>query len=568
MYSSLQNVQILVAALKAHGVSHIVVSPGTRHVPLVMSVAQDPFFTCHSIVDERSAAFFALGLIQTLHQPVAVCCTSGTAAANYLSATCEAFYQQLPLVLLTADRNAQMLFQQEEQMIPQPGLFRDVCKAAVTLPPVRDDRDFWYCSRLVNEALLELEHREAGPVHINFVVENDYPLQQGIVRFEADKLPDVRRAGRLTLEDPAYCWDVWASALAESRVLVLYGQHPPLGTTEGAWVAQFARQYNCVVLTDHLSNLHGSRCIPAFSLLRTLSRRSLEELRPDIVVTVHGNNVMEARWRLAGLVERHWHVSREGRLSDPFHVIPDVVECAPTTFFRRFAALQPRPAPATYFEAWQAKYQRLCEDGGLLMQPVEYSAVYAVQQLLKGLPAESLLHLGNSNTVRLANCFPPNPAVRVYCNRGTNGIDGSLSTFLGQACGYRGLSFLVIGDLSFFYDMNALWQTPIGPNVRILLCNNAGGAIFHSYPVRRTLATIGPCIAAHHVGHAEAWARDCGFTYLAARDRTSLDAAMLQLVAPAASRPILLEVFTDKEHDTQQARALLQRFCEEGVTAG
>src|SRR5690554_3871005 len=185
MYSSLKNVQIIISLLKQYNINHIVISAGTRHTPLVHSVENDSFFKCYSIVDERSASFFALGLIEELQKPVAICCTSGSAVANYVSAANEAFYQQLPLLILTADRNPYYLFQQEEQMIPQINLFKDICKKTVTLPIVRDDKDFWYCSRLVNEALLELEHKEKGPVHINFPVENDYPVYQGIVKFEA-----------------------------------------------------------------------------------------------------------------------------------------------------------------------------------------------------------------------------------------------------------------------------------------------------------------------------------------------------------------------------------------------
>ena len=157
MYSSLGNVQVIVSLLKKYDISNIVISAGTRPTPLVHSVENDIFFNCYSIVDERSASFFALGLIQQIQKPVAICCTSGTAACNYVSAAHEAFYQQLPLLILTADRNPYYLNQQEEQMVPQQNLFRDVCKKTVTLPIVRDDKDFWYCARLVNEALLELE---------------------------------------------------------------------------------------------------------------------------------------------------------------------------------------------------------------------------------------------------------------------------------------------------------------------------------------------------------------------------------------------------------------------------
>ena len=210
MYTNLRNVQILIALLKENRIRHIVLSAGTRHTPLVASVEQDPWFETYSVVDERSASFFAIGLIELLQEPVAIACTSGTAAANYVSAANEAFYQHLPLVILTADRNPYYRFQQEEQMIPQTNLYDDVIRKSVTLPHVRDDKDAWYCARVCNEALLELSHREPGPVHINFVVENNYPVHQGIVRFEQKELPAVRKINRLTHESSAEEWRKWA----------------------------------------------------------------------------------------------------------------------------------------------------------------------------------------------------------------------------------------------------------------------------------------------------------------------------------------------------------------------
>ena len=223
MYTCLKNVQILISLLKQYGIRHIVISAGTRHTPLVHSVEQDPFFKTYSVVDERSASFFAIGMIEYLHEPVAVCCTSGSAAANYVSAANEAFYQELPLLLLTADRNHYYQFQQEEQMIPQEGLYAAVCKKVVTLNHVRDEKDAWYCARLCNEALMELFDGKRGPVHIGFVVENDYPVRQGIVRFNTETLPAVRKTERLTLESSPEEWKRWAERLRRSKVLIIYG---------------------------------------------------------------------------------------------------------------------------------------------------------------------------------------------------------------------------------------------------------------------------------------------------------------------------------------------------------
>ena len=188
MYTIHKNVQVILALLKKYNIHNLVISAGTRHIPLVFSAENDDFFNCYSIVDERSAGFFALGLIQSTQEPACIICTSGTAACNYVSAVNEAYYQHLPLVVLTSDRNRYYLNQQEDQCIPQLNLFKDVARKIVDLPIVRDNKDFLYCQRLVNEALLELDHKEKGPVHINFQIDDNYPVELGTFRFELKEL--------------------------------------------------------------------------------------------------------------------------------------------------------------------------------------------------------------------------------------------------------------------------------------------------------------------------------------------------------------------------------------------
>ncbi|MCC8016924.1 MAG: 2-succinyl-5-enolpyruvyl-6-hydroxy-3-cyclohexene-1-carboxylic-acid synthase [Clostridiales bacterium] len=551
MYSSLKNIQILVALLKKYEVRHIVISAGTRHTPLVYSLEHDNFFNTYSVVDERSASFFAIGLIEKLKEPVAVCCTSGTAAANYVSAANEAFYQQLPLLLLTADRNHYYMFQQEEQMIPQENLYRDVCKRVVTLPHVRDDKDFWYCSRICNEALMELRHGEAGPVHINFIVENDYPIPGGIVKFDAQVLPDVRKTDRLSLEDSKEKWFEKADMLSDSKILIIYGQHQPIGKSEKESIEKFVKAYNCVVSVDLLSNLHCSYSVPTFTLCRFLNNQDMESLCPDVVITMNGNSISEIKQRIMPFKDRflHIHVSAKGEISDPFKCLPDVIECSPNTFFEKFASLSNREAEHSYFEKWNNHYIQIGKNGNMNDDYIDYSSIYAVQQCLKNIPQGSLLHIANSNSIRIANYFNVNNDVEVYANRGSNGIDGSMSAFIGQSYISKVPSFLVIGDLSFFYDMNALWNGYVGGNVRILLCNNSGGAIFHAFPGLNNVPTLDEHIAAQHSANAEKWVISRGFKYLSAKNKAEFDNAMNVFTDMSVNQPVLLEVFTDKETD-------------------
>lgn len=554
MYSDLKNIQILVALLKKYEVRHIVISAGTRHTPFVHSVEQDDYFKTYSIVDERSASFFAIGLIEELREPVAVCCTSGTAAANYVSAAHEAFYQQLPLLLLTADRNHYYMFQQEEQMIPQENLYSTIAKKVVTLPHVRDEKDFWYCSRIANEALMELRHGENGPVHINFIVENDYPIIQGIVKFDTPTLPEIRKIDRLTLEDSEEKWKKKAKKLQNSKILIVYGQHGPISSIETAIIDEFCEKYNCVISIDLLSNLHSKCTIPTFSLCRTLDNQELRELCPDILITMNAHSVTEIKSKMAQFKEHfeHWHVSSKGQVSDPFKCLPDVIECSPITFFRKFSELAiEQKVENSYYEQWKSAYMKIGNNGSLNEKIIEYSSLYATQQYLKRIPDNSLLHIANSNSIRLANYFDVAPNITVYGNRGAHGIDGSMSSFIGQAYVSNRLSFLLIGDLSFFYDMNALWNRYVGNNIRILVCNNYGGAIFHAYPKVDNVPTLDEHIAAAHQTSVKEWVISRGFKYLSATNKEEFDKAIEVLLVKESENPILLEVFTDKEIDTK-----------------
>ena len=185
MYTKIKNVQILVSLLKQHNIRHLVLSAGTRHVPLAHSVENDDFFKCYSVVDERSAGYFALGLAKELREPVAIACTSSTATCNYVPPIAEAYYQKVPLLVLTGDRDPYLLDQLEDQMINQVDMYRNFCKKCVSLPVVENDKDVWYCQRLINEALLELNHHGAGPVQINF------PINQSIEDIADASVPEL-----------------------------------------------------------------------------------------------------------------------------------------------------------------------------------------------------------------------------------------------------------------------------------------------------------------------------------------------------------------------------------------
>lgn len=557
MYTVHKNVQVILALLKKFGIRNIVISAGTRHIPFVFSAEDDSFFNCYSVVDERSAGFFALGLIQTTKEPACIICTSGTATANYVSAVNEAYYQHLPLVVLTSDRNRYTLNQQEDQCIPQLNLFKDVARKIVDLPIVRDDNDFLYCSRLVNEALLELDHREKGPVHINFQIDDNYPIELGTFKFELPELPEVIKINRLMATDNDTEWRELADRMRDKKIVILYGQHLPVSEQMNDNVQKFCEHYNTVVLCDHLANLHIVNMIENAAAISSMKQTDWQSLAPDIVITMNGHrlNNHKATMKIWSTAE-HWHVSPDGLVSDPFKRLSQIVECPIEYFFERMNSYS-NATNESFYNSWK-KMEMDKTPKNPLEASFEYSAVYAVQGLFKRLPNNALLHISNSNSIRIANMFPIPEGVDYYCNRGTCGIDGSMSSYIAQSQITERPSFMCIGDLSFFYDMNALWNHYSGKNTRIMLCNNSGGALFHSpfYKSVQVFSNIDRHIAAEHETSAEGWAKSRGFKYLCAHDKKEYDKAIEEFTNCKNSTPILFEVFTDKEGDVAQMSAL------------
>lgn len=546
-YVSLKNVQILIALLKEYNIRNLVLSPGGRNVPFVHSVENDPFFRCYSIVDERSAGFFGIGLIHAMKEPVAICCTSATAVCNYMSAVNEAYYQHLPLVVLTADRNAYYLNQDEEQMIPQVHMFESVCKTEVSLPIVKDKTDEWYCSRIVNEALSQLDYGVPGPVHINFQIENIDAA------YDTDKLPEVHKIVRICQDDEK----MWSDALVqlkEKRIMIIFGQHLIVNKELQEYLDLFCQQFNCVICADAISNLHCERQINTAIIANTCAFETMEELLPDIVITMGGGYVSGIRNWLKGHAGdfSHWRVSKDGNFADQFKNLEKIFVCEDIDFIKYFIRghEEKKSGAKDYYPQWE----RI--KNGIQMPSFPFSSLYAVQHFIETIPQHAKLHIANSNSIRLAQMFELNETVEVFCNRGCNGIDGSMSTFMGQASVSGEMCYLLIGDLSFFYDMNALWNRYINKNMRILLINNSGAGIFHVHPGRKLLPTVDEYTAAKHEQTAEAWAKSCGFYYISGRSKEEFDKNLKVFHGDNEASPVLFEVFTDKEQDA----VLLETF--------
>lgn len=546
MYSDKKNILQLVALLKAHGVRKLVLCPGSRNAGLVHTLANVEGFTCYSVTDERSAGFFAIGLSLQGGGPAAVCVTSGSALLNLHPAVAEAYYQQVPLLVISADRPAAWIGQMDGQTLPQPGVFGSLVKMSVNLPDIHTEEDEWYCNRLINEAILELDHHGRGPVHINV------PVSEPIYRFTVKELPEVRVLTRyqgLNMYDRDYT-QLIERLNQYSRRMVVVGQLNLIYLFSKEVTRHLYKHF--VWLTEHLSN----RTVPGKAIknfdaaLSAMSAEKQLEMAPELLITYGGHLVSKQlkKYLRNHPPKEHWHIAADGKVADVFGCLTTVIEMDPFEFLEKVAPLI-NAANSGYPTSWEA----FCQAVPAPQFP--YSEMSAIGSLLQSMPEEASLHLANSSAVRYAQLYPLKPQVEVCCNRGVNGIEGSLSSAVGYSVASRKINFVVIGDLSFFYDMNALWNHHYGVNLRILLLNNGGGEIFHTLPGMDQTDRSRAFITAPHTTSACGWAEERGFLYLKATNQEELDEKMQLFASMQETRkPMLLEVMTDADTDTSLLR--------------
>ncbi|WP_125567469.1 2-succinyl-5-enolpyruvyl-6-hydroxy-3-cyclohexene-1-carboxylic-acid synthase [Companilactobacillus insicii] len=543
MYTELKAYQIIIALLKKWGISHCVLSAGSRNVPFVHSIEKDPFFHCYSVVDERSAGYFALGLSQELNEPVVISCTSSTATANYWPPMAEAFYQGAPIIALTSDRDPAMLGQWEDQMIDQVGMFDRHVKKSVNLPIVNNKDDEIFCQRLVNEALLELDHNGTGPVHINV------PMKSYNNSFNVKRLPDVTKIDRINIIGDKSLWDKKVKKLEQAKkILVVCGQNVHVSKKLEDNISNFFNIFNSAVTVEYTSNIQFGKAINSSVIMdsRYVTRKKVKELLPDIVISFGGNimsGIKEQLQKFAGDFE-HWSIQQDGRVVDVFKSITTIFECTPEYFFEYCNKTSAsKKNDLSYYSLWSTY------ENNIVIPEFPYSHVYAIKNVVERIPSNSLLHLSINDSIRITNFFKLAPNIKIYANIGTHGIDGCLSSFLGQGIASpKKQNYLIIGDLSFFYGMNAMRLRNIGKNSHILLINNEGGSEFYFNKMWKDEASDLHTTARHH-STAEGWVKSNNFEYLCAHDKDSFDRGLTDFMSEDTSKPIFFEVFTEMKHD-------------------
>ncbi len=543
MFSVKRNVLQTVALIKAFGIKHVVLSPGSRNAPLMQTFTQDDFFNCQVIVDERNAAFHALGIIQKVKKPVVVCCTSGSALLNFAPAVSEAYYQQLPLVVVSADRSPEWIGQMDGQTMPQPGVFGSIVKKSVNLPEIKDEQDEWYCNRLINEALIACTADANAPVHINV------PISEPLFDYSVEKLPEARKIDfaptlkSIDIQPYANRWDK-----LPKRMIIVGQQFRSPRIVE--ILENLVRKGGCVVFTECLSNCVSPLFIPNFdACLYALPDEQKADFAPHLVSTLGGHIVSKRvkQYLRENKPQSHWHLTQSGEVADLFQSLTDLIETDIEPFLNNLFYTVTEDEEKGYYALWKEASDKLPEPA----KDIPFSDIQVVGAFLNALPDNSVLHLANSSTIRNVQLYNMDKSIDVYCNRGINGIEGTLPAAVGFASVCNEPVYLVIGDLSFFYGLNSLWNTGHITNLRILLINNGGGGIFHLLPGLHKAPSLKQYVAATHTSSAEEWGSAAGLKYLSAKDKEELEKQLNVFTSKDIMQSVLLEVNTDMEVNKQ-----------------
>jgi len=570
-YSKIPVARNVVSLCVSKNINHVVISPGSRNAPLTIGFTHHPEIKSYSIVDERCAAFVALGMAQQLQQPVALVCSSGSALLNYYPAISEAFYSDIPLVVISADRPIERIDIGDGQTIRQKNVYENhILYSAnlyseLVLESEAIDKKLqqkqWeaqkHNEREINLALNKAIE-EKGPVHINVpFYEPLYDTVENIEVHPIEILPEITKRHYAKEELLPYA-EIWNKA---RRKMVIVGVAQP-NVVEQKFLEKLAKDDSVIVFTETTSNLHHD---DFFTRIDTMigpiekdekMQALFEALRPDILLTFGGMIVSK---KIKAFLrnynpKHHWHIDAK-KAYNTFFCLNKHFETSVNDFFTEFFPLTTK-IDSNYGEFWKNVRQKRQVRHDAYMDEIPYSDLKAMQLLVPKVPDNYILQLANSSTIRYAQLFKWNPSLRIFCNRGTSGIDGSISTAAGSAMASNDPVLMLTGDLSFFYDSNALWNKYLPANFRIIIINNSGGGIFRILPGNKNSENFDTFFETIHDLKAEQLAKMYDFGYEAVSSETEISDA-LHTFFEASERPKILEIFTPRKINVQ---VLLEYF--------
>ncbi len=542
--SGKKGVQHIVMALAQLGLREVIICPGSRNAPFTISFSRHPAFSCTSIRDERSAAFFALGKAVELQEPVVVVCTSGSAALNFSPAISEAYYQRIPLIVLTADRPQEWIDQGDGQTINQTALYRNFIRKSYSLRgEVVTQADYWYNERCLSEGFNTAAYSDRGPVHFNIPL--DEPLYDiGEATGDVPKIfKEIKTNKTLAAESLSILAEEFFSC---RKVMILAGQFIKNPDYQEV-LSKMAAFENVVILTESLANVHHPRFIENIDrCITNLDEGEAKDWMPELLITTGGAIVSK---RIKSLlrnhgVRHHWNVDLYDATRDTYQALTRAISQSPVDFFRQLHPVLSKVS-SDYQERWVQRRDRLAELHEDFFNQCAHSDLLVFYKLFQKIPSGLFVHISNSSAIRYAQLFDNQKIAGSFCNRGTSGIDGCTSTVMGAAVASPQKNFLLItGDVAFHYDINGLWNENRVDNLKIIVINNGGGGIFRIISAPHQLNEMEDFFETSMTSNTKRLAEHFDWEYLSADNGISLEEA-LHLFFDTNTKRTILEVFTN-----------------------
>lgn len=536
MYSNKLSVQLIGEVLYRYGITNIILSPGSRNAPLTIHFTNHQEYTCYSIVDERSAAFFALGMAQSKKKPVAICCTSGTASANYYPAIIEAFYQNIPIVVLTADRPENYVDIFDGQTIRQKNMYSNHIYGSYQLSESESEesitQNFLDLKKALNTCVLK-----SGPIHINIPFSEPLYEQTDQIEISFEKL---------TLPEKNYNSDKYKPLFSTwnnfSKKMILVGMQQP-NSELNQLLEKLAEREDTIIFTEVTSNLNSSKFYPNIDrYMLPFGEETLDDYKPELLLTI-GQNIVSKKIKdflRKSKLKAHWHLDEYWH-PDTYFSLTEKIEENQVIFLKELVKVP--PVASSYSLLWkQLKDERQLRHNDFIKN-LPFSDLRVINTLDEKIPDSYNLQISNSSMIRYAQLFNFNSKNKIFCNRGASGIDGATSTAVGFAVADTHPTLLITGDIGFFYDSNALWNKYIPNTFRIILVNNGGGDIFKIIPGPDSSNSLEEYFVTRHNRTARLLAQEYNFEYIQAHNQEEL-LKQLDSFFLCSEKPKLLEINT------------------------
>ncbi|QII70543.1 2-succinyl-5-enolpyruvyl-6-hydroxy-3-cyclohexene-1-carboxylic-acid synthase [Apibacter sp. B3706] len=546
MYSNKLSVQLIGEVLYRYGITNIILSPGSRNAPLTIHFTNHQEYTCYSIVDERSAAFFALGMAQSKKKPVAICCTSGTASANYYPAIIEAFYQNIPIVVLTADRPENYVDIFDGQTIRQKNMYSNHIYGSYQLSESESEesitQNFLDLKKALNTCVLR-----SGPIHINIPFSEPLYEQTDQIEISFEKL---------TLPEKNYNSDKYKPLFSTwnnfSKKMILVGMQQP-SSKLNQLLEKLAEREDTIILTEVTSNLNSSKFYPNVDrYMFPFGEETLDDYKPELLLTI-GQNIVSKKIKdflRKSKLKAHWHLDEYWH-PDTYFSLTEKIEENPVIFLKELVKVP--PVASSYSLLWkQLKEERQLRHNDFIKN-LPFSDLRVINTLDEKIPDSYNLQISNSSMIRYAQLFNFNSKNKIFCNRGASGIDGATSTAVGFAVADTHPTLLITGDIGFFYDSNALWNKYIPNTFRIILVNNGGGDIFKIIPGPDSSNSLEEYFVTRHNRTARLMAQEYNFEYIQAHNQEEL-LKELDSFFLCSEKPKLLEINTINQPNSRILR--------------